>query len=225
MGLGGLLRVLSCIRSRNSYRSVPVMKLALNGVLVSLTVLGSSWIRAAASGPVKVARAAEAINYNAAASHYVPMRRVESSFLADPEFPAASLRRSINPEGALPQVLPKAKIRSVKDVYFVVDVELGGQTFPLHVDTGCSDTWLIAESFLCLNKYYWPVAVSRIGPRWGPKTADGQTPNRARSADSPQVSTARWSRGGSRTGTFSSCTAIGPSCRVTTASTTSPSAG
>jgi len=158
---GFLLRLLDL--SGTDTWVAPVMKTNLGCALASIGLLASSWIPAVATRSIEVKRAAEAIDYNAVSPHYLPMRRVEGgSPPTDRSSLTASLRRFGDPETGLPLTsLPKAKIRNMKDVYFVVDIEIGGQTIPLHVDTGSSDTWLVADSFRCVDKYQRIVAVGR----------------------------------------------------------------
>ncbi len=122
-------------------------------LLESLAVAAVWMARLAASGPLAApvgTRAAEAVDFNAPATHYLPMRRVATTPGKMPLASAEVLRSSRAGDGVPP--LPGTHLRNMNDIYFVVDISVGREVVPVHVDTGSSDTWIVQQPFHCLRE-------------------------------------------------------------------------
>ncbi|KAK1826812.1 aspartic protease PEP3 [Podospora conica] len=44
-----------------------------------------------------------------------------------------------------------SRLTNVRDFYYIIEVELGKQKIPLHLDTGSSDTWMVQDPFECVT--------------------------------------------------------------------------
>ena len=118
--------------------------------VVTLLLSGSS------AGPLQpvvesvVRRAAQTSNTLAVTDNYVPLRRVA----VDPVQTSTQLKRYAAADPRKPTLL-----RNIRDIYYIVDIQVGNQTVPVSVDTGSSDTWFIQQPFQCVDFFYETVPV------------------------------------------------------------------
>ncbi len=143
--------------------------------LLENLVVVAAWVQAAVAGPLVASRTSDAIDYNAPATHYVPIRQVAAKpgqeSLARPSILRAPANRGVVPDGGVPP-LPGALMRNMNDIYLIVDIKVGNQTIPVHVDTGSSDTWIVQSPISCVraNPFgydYIDVSVSRSRRKGG----------------------------------------------------------
>ena len=44
-----------------------------------------------------------------------------------------------------------SRLTNIRDFYYIIEVEVGKQKIPLHLDTGSSDTWMVRDPFECVS--------------------------------------------------------------------------
>lgn len=118
-------------------------------LFLGLVAIGSFSLPAVSAGPVGATklqgkRVNQNINLNTKATHYAPLR-------AHQETGNGGLRpRRAQRRAGQPGPWPKADLRNVDDVYYIIDLKMGNQTVPVSVDTGSSDTWFIQDPLFCI---------------------------------------------------------------------------
>lgn len=83
--------------------------------------------------------------------NYVPMRRASVK-------PGQGIFQGIHDARAGPH--KPTLLRNIRDIYYIIDIEVGNQTIPVSVDTGSSDTWFIQQPFQCVDFFYETVPVT-----------------------------------------------------------------
>lgn len=95
------------------------------------------------------------------ASNVLPLRR------STPKQLHSSITRRQNDDLVPPAAGVGVATDAARGVAYITDVEVGGDTYSLIVDTGSSDTWLAKHDFVCLDiltRAEVPIEQCRLGP-------------------------------------------------------------
>ena len=121
------------------------------GLTVVAIFLSGATARSVGTEPkVAVRRAEQTLNTLVVTPNYVPLRRAS----VKPHQGNLHGNRDARADPHKPTLL-----RNIRDIYYIIDIEVGNQTIPVSVDTGSSDTWFIQQPFQCVDFFYETVPV------------------------------------------------------------------